>query len=190
MKKGAEKGNTVSVIALQQAAVAVTNLEASVAFYSDLLGLDYLGHQYLPPETVYELYGLQGVSVRYGWFKVGATASVICLYEFDPVNKTPYTFKPGRLGPLHFSLQVRDLTTLYNDLMAKGVEGVAPPKGRAIGMRSAFIKDPDGLLIELVDLGRHINPAIRIFGGVLDYINRLRRRSIPAPVNGACREKP
>ena len=51
-------------------------------------------------------------------------------------------------GYHHLGLQVRDLASVYNDLLSAGIEFTVPPKDTPSG-RLAFIKGPDNILIEL-----------------------------------------
>ena len=51
-------------------------------------------------------------------------------------------------GYHHLGLQVRDLASVYSDLLSAGIEFTVPPKDTPSG-RLAFIKGPDNILIEL-----------------------------------------
>jgi lactoylglutathione lyase len=56
----------------------------------------------------------------------------------------------------HIALTVTDLDGLLENLAEGGVEPESPPfrwKGRATGSYLAFIRDPDGYLIELAEPG-------------------------------------
>lgn len=177
----------MSVIGLQHVSASVENLDRSIEFYADLLGLDYLGTQWMVPDQVCEIFGLQGTKVRYGWFKVGRSG-IIELLEFDPQIKTPNHVKPNRPGQLHFALQVRNLDEMYKNLMEQGVEGLVKPKMIQGGSKVAFIKDPDGLVIELIEMGIFMLPRIHLFSGVLGFFERLKRKRAGQMAPGACRE--
>lgn len=175
-----------AVIDLHHTAATVSNLERSIAFYSDLLGLDPLGTRSLHAEEVYRLFGLQGVSAQYAWLRVGR-AGILELFEFDPPDKTTAVFRPTRAGHQFISFQVRHLEVLYRDLIRQGVEGMTPPRTIHAGVQIAFIKDPDGLVIELTDLGMMVTPMVKLFGGVLGFFERFKRRRTRVIPTGACR---
>ena len=176
----------MGIVGLQHASITVSNLERSIEFYSDILGMDYLGNQVMPAKQVYDIFGLQGVGVRYAWLRAGRSG-VIELFEFDPPDETPAEIQPARIGHLYFALQVRHLDSMYRELMKQGVKGMVEPMHLQVGTRIAFIKDPDGLIVELIDLGLYITPKIKIFGGLLGWIDRLKRkRSRAAIPTGAC----
>jgi catechol 2,3-dioxygenase-like lactoylglutathione lyase family enzyme len=63
----------------------------------------------------------------------------------------------GTEGPvasdkLSLWLQVRDLTTEFDRLSARGVEVVEPPVLKFWGLHEARLRDPDGLLLVLVEV--------------------------------------
>jgi catechol 2,3-dioxygenase-like lactoylglutathione lyase family enzyme len=177
----------MSVIGLQHVSISVADLDRSIEFYADLLGLNYLGTQWMIPEQVYEIFGLQGTKVRYGWFKAGRSG-VIELLEFDPQSNTPNSLNPNRPGQLHFALQVRNLDEMYKQLMEQGVEGLVKPRMIQGGSKVAFIKDPDGLVIKLIDMGLFMLPRIHIFSGVFGFFERMKRKRASQMAPGACRE--
>jgi lactoylglutathione lyase len=58
----------------------------------------------------------------------------------------------GSSGPSKFELgfKVDDCDTVYAELIAAGVATVTAPQTRPWGQRTAYVEDPDGNLIELV----------------------------------------
>jgi catechol 2,3-dioxygenase-like lactoylglutathione lyase family enzyme len=59
----------------------------------------------------------------------------------------------GDLGLVRFCLLTRDLNTVYERLRADGVEFPRPPQAGKDGMATiAICKDPDGTLIELLEI--------------------------------------
>ncbi len=176
----------MSVIGLQHASATVTDLEQSVKFYRDTLGLDYLGTRHMSPEKVYQFFNLQGVTAKYGWFMAGRS-TVLELYQFDPVDNGPFTFTPNKPGPHHFALEVRNLDAFFRELMTMGVKSVSPPEFIQGGFKVAYIKDPDGIVIELIDLGFFLAPKIQLVGKVKGLLDRLKRKRGTDLAPGACR---
>ncbi len=177
----------MSVIGLQHVSASVSDLGRSIEFYSDLLGLNYLGTQWMLPDQVYAIFNLQGTKVRYGWFKVGRSG-ILELLEFDPQSSAPNHLIPNRPGQLHFALQVRNLDEMYKELLEAGVEGLVLPRMMQGGSKVAYIKDPDGLVIKLIDMGLFMLPRIHVFSGVLGFLDRLKRKRASQMAPGACRE--
>ena len=77
---------------------------------------------------------------------------VIEIFEFQPQQESidvPW----NRVGLTHFSLNVRNVHKWRDHLVRKGVEIVSPPEQSPRGHWFFFVKDMDGNLIELMDLG-------------------------------------
>jgi lactoylglutathione lyase len=72
--------------------------------------------------------------------------------ELFPNGKNPIESPPDPIGYAHFCLRVADLDAALEHLKTLGVEpSVTPRTGRA-GQRLAFISDPDGNRIELMEI--------------------------------------
>lgn len=111
----------------------VADLDRSLAFYVDLLGLP-LGH-------------------RSGPFAQLATGTTrVSLYQRDAMAETlgralrpPEPDAPGfELGFL-----VADCDRAYDELVNAGAEPAVAPTDRRWGQRTAYVRDPDGHLVEL-----------------------------------------
>ena len=74
------------------------------------------------------------------------------IFEFAP-HQPPVPIPWNRVGLTHFSFNVRNTQRWYDYLTAKGVECVSRPEQSPRGHTFFFARDPDGTLIELMDLG-------------------------------------
>lgn len=115
------------------ASVLVADLDAALAFYTGVLGLQINAER---PDL-----GFDGA-----WLEVGAGQQIhlLALPNPDPVSDRPE--HPGR--DRHTALSVRDL-----DLFAARLEAAGIPFTRSrSGRRALFARDPDGNGIELVEV--------------------------------------
>ena len=55
-------------------------------------------------------------------------------------------------GYFHFAVEVTDLDTTYDDVLSAGATSVSAPAAAMMlpGLRYAYVKDPEGDLIELL----------------------------------------
>lgn len=114
--------------------LVVADLDRSVTFYADVLGLP-LGHRSGP----------------YAQFATGVTR--VACYERDAMASTlgmealraPAPDAPG----FELGFKVDDVDAAYAELIDAGAEPATPPRDRPWGQRTAYIRDPDGHLIEL-----------------------------------------
>ena len=132
--------------------IVVTNMEKSLKFYRDLLGLkikslvdeegqfldNMLAHENVK-NKVAKLYAKNGNAL------------------VELIDSKSYGNKKDRdfftIGASHFALTVDDLDETYDYLIKNGVKFTAPPQQSPDGFaKVTFCEDPDGTLIELVEV--------------------------------------
>ena len=111
----------------------VEDLDRALRFYTEVLGLR-LGHR----------------SGNYAQLDTGATR--LALYTRSAMAKTlgmslgaPAANAPG----FEVGFKVADVDAAFNELVAHGALPVVPPTDRFWGQRTAYVRDPDGHLVEL-----------------------------------------
>jgi catechol 2,3-dioxygenase-like lactoylglutathione lyase family enzyme len=141
-------------LAAHHCGIRVPNLDASIAWYRDLLGFSVANRDELPGGTRF-------VFMKHGDFylELFSDPSAAALPEGD------------YRGINHVAFVVKDLTAATEYLKRRGVEftsppafGKMPPAGPKMpAKRAAFLHDPDGTLIELMDQSG-LPEGIRDFG--------------------------
>lgn len=112
----------------------VEDLDRALSFYTDVLGLQ-LGHR----------------SGDYAQLKTGATR--LAFYTREAMAKTlGFSLKPPSDGTPGFEIgfKVEDLDAAFLEIVQKGARAAVHPTTRPWGQRTAYVRDPDGHLIELV----------------------------------------
>ena len=117
----------------------VEDLDRALGFYVDVLGLR-LGHRsgdYAQLDTG---------TTRLALYTRSAMAKILGMALDPPVSNAP-GFEVG--------FKVSDVDAAFTELIARGAQPVMPPTDRFWGQRTAYLRDPDGHLIELAqDRGR------------------------------------
>ena len=111
----------------------VEDLDRALRFYTGVLGLR-LGHR----------------SGDYAQLDTGATR--LGLYARSAMAKTlgmSLTTPPSNAPGFEIGFKVSHVDTVFSELVARGASPVVPPTDRFWGQRTAYIRDPDGHLIEL-----------------------------------------
>jgi catechol 2,3-dioxygenase-like lactoylglutathione lyase family enzyme len=115
--------------------VLVSDIKASLNFYQNLLGLEFVGETPLWFGTMHRL--------RFG-------SSDFKLIE-------PHTIPPkgaigleGQLGFRYVTFVVQNLSEVCSELLGQGIEFTVPEKELRPGIRIAMVKDPDGNIVEFV----------------------------------------
>ena len=130
---------TMKLTAPDYVILIVEDLDRALEFYTGVLGLK-LGHR----------------SGDYEQFDTGVTR--LALYTRNAMAKTlgmslerPSSNAPG----LEIGFKVDNVNAVVNQLVTRGASLAVAPMDRFWGQRTAYVRDPDGHLIELAqDLGR------------------------------------
>ena len=122
---------------LDYVVLIVSDLEASLAFYTGTLGLP-----------------LQHRAEHYAQIRAGTTR--LSLYTRDAMQETlgEALAPPSPTAPaFELGFKVPDCDAAFAELVAAGAPAVMPPTTRPWGQRTAYVRDPDGNLIELAQDG-------------------------------------
>ena len=129
------------------------DINRSVAFWTDVMGFEAkpIGERRQP--WIADFMGVPGAKVRlvhlYGH---GGHIEFIQFDEPDTVSN-PRGSQPGAA---HVCLRVKNVAALRNDILANGgsLQGELTKitEGIAAGLRGLYMRDPHGVLIELVEL--------------------------------------
>ncbi len=121
-------------------ALNCSDLDRSVAFYRDLLGLKEITRSVSPS-------GARVVALEAGGGKLE-------LFSAEEPASTPAAETPrSAAGFRHFALLVDDVDAAYGRLSAAGVMFTVLPRDARVFpdiARLAFCQDPDGILVELM----------------------------------------
>ncbi|HPE90250.1 MAG TPA: VOC family protein [Spirochaetia bacterium] len=151
------------------AGLTVSDFGAAVRWYHDTFGFLLVSEDELGPDRTAELfplYGVEGARVRMGFMRAPG-GSVLEIFEFSPKaeRRDPTWNAPGFT---HLAMNVSGVAAWYERLKAAGESFVTPPQ-RTGSVDWAFMRDPDGNLVELIDL-KALRPAIRLVGGALGAV--------------------
>ena len=130
-------------------AVTVSNLDRAVAFYRDTLGLDVLSEFSVGGEAFATGVGVDGASAEF--VQLDAGDARLELVEYTPEGQTRAEPRLNQPGATHLGLEVADLDAVY-EALPDGVETIAEPQSTESGTRICFVRDPDGTLVELLEL--------------------------------------
>ncbi|MDI3280680.1 MAG: VOC family protein [Bacillota bacterium] len=118
------------------AALRVRDLERSLAFYQQVLGLKLEKKQEIPAR------GLTLVTLRQGAF----------VLELLSGPGAPFSPAGGLAGPWdHLALYVEDLEEAVEELRRQGMPEEGPIRRAADGVRLYFFRGPDGERWELIE---------------------------------------
>jgi catechol 2,3-dioxygenase-like lactoylglutathione lyase family enzyme len=136
---------------VQHVGITVSDLDRSLAFYRDNFGLEPSFVMDLSGPELEAAIGVPGADLRLAFLPAGST--FIELLQYNSPTGQPYALHNYDAGASHVALGVDDVQVAYEELTAKGVTFVAAPgrtaTGPLAGTAYAYLKDPDGITIEL-----------------------------------------
>jgi catechol 2,3-dioxygenase-like lactoylglutathione lyase family enzyme len=131
------------VFVFDHVGLSVADLDAQRRFYADALGLTEVEEQFeMPAARVRSAILRAGDGLKIELIERGGSAP----QEFtDPYDGA------GTQGYFHWAVYVDDLDTAYESVLSAGAGEVsAPADAVRPGMRFAYVKDPEGNLLELI----------------------------------------
>ena len=144
----------MSVTGANNIGLHVHDLEGSLAFYRDRLGLEVTRvTPTLGPGPITAVSGTPQATVQIAMLRIPGSDVALTLAALDGVQRTPSRPAFQDPGAVHLSLSVDDLDPLLESLAAAGHPAVGPIAEITAGPRPArlaFVRDPDGFFVELV----------------------------------------
>jgi catechol 2,3-dioxygenase-like lactoylglutathione lyase family enzyme len=136
----------------------VSNLEATLSFFCDLLGLAASPVMEVENAHVRHIIGMPGAVLRISIVQVPG-GPVIELIQYVRPEGRKIDSTSCNPGAAHIAFQVEDIQKMYQDLSVKGVKFVNPPVwapgNDGTGKWGvAYLKGPDDITIELVEKQR------------------------------------
>lgn len=132
----------------------VTNLERSLAFYQETLGLELVGVMDRVGEDISRIVGFPDAFLKIAFLKLpGCDLSLELIEYVSPKGQLVDTraFNPGNS---HICFKVEDIHSAYTELREKGVRFKSEPvevlTGMGKGRKAVYFSDPDGINLELV----------------------------------------
>jgi catechol 2,3-dioxygenase-like lactoylglutathione lyase family enzyme len=109
----------------------VADVDAALDFYTGTLGLalDHRAGAYAQLATG---------QCRLALYERGAMAGTLGVAESD-------------VPAFEIGFKVADVDAAYAEVIGRGATAVVPPTDRAWGQRTAYVRDPDGHLVELAE---------------------------------------
>lgn len=136
----------------------VADLDRSVDFYVGLLGLELRSRHVTDAPYIGELVGYPGVELNVAFVGIPGSEHWLELLEYRNVNREAVDPANANPGTAHICLTVTDLRGLHARLEQAGVEFVSgpvmPTAGINQGRLALYMKDPDGIRVELLQLER------------------------------------
>ena len=143
------------VVAFNHFNVTVSDMDRSLAFWHGLLGLQLLGRGIVEYPHLDEIVGLENTRIEWAELALPAGGMIEVFRYHRPVGDAVRPRIPDP-GCTHVCLEVRELDQLVERLRDAGVEtrsrrAVPIPFGDWKDVKSIYVRDPDGVTVELIE---------------------------------------
>jgi catechol 2,3-dioxygenase-like lactoylglutathione lyase family enzyme len=147
-----------AVIGVDHFGVTVGDVERALVFWRDQLGLEEVGRGVIEWEHLDRLVALPDTKIEWVELRIPGGGTVELSQYHRPVGAPVAPGEENEPGRSHISLLVDDLASVLVDLRAGGVRArtdapVDIPVGAYTGGKAAYVFDPDGVEIELIERG-------------------------------------
>jgi catechol 2,3-dioxygenase-like lactoylglutathione lyase family enzyme len=134
--------------------VTVADLDRAVSFWARLLGATPRDRRVLEGPQLATMVGYPGIRIEACWLDLPGGTALELLRYLDR-DDTPYDPGTAHPGNVHVCLRVDDMDAAHAHAVACGARPVSErpievAAGPRAGARLAYLRDPDGVTIELV----------------------------------------
>jgi catechol 2,3-dioxygenase-like lactoylglutathione lyase family enzyme len=150
----------MTVTRIDHIGVTVSDLDRALGFYRDLLGLRVIADTTVAEPEVAELLGLDSVQLRIADLDSGDGRIVELIQYLEPKGRR-ISYESFDSATAHIAFTVDDLAALRGRLTVAGATMVSrrpitisEPGGAFDGATCLYVRDPDGLILELVQRPR------------------------------------
>jgi catechol 2,3-dioxygenase-like lactoylglutathione lyase family enzyme len=143
--------------AIHHVGITVRDLDASIRFYHDVLGLPIVTEPspWFDSPGLGPAVGVPGAALRQVCLQLGETIFELLEYRSPPGERTA-PLPSNEIGASHAAFLVDDIEATMADLEAKGITFFSPvnvvDEGVLAGWRWVYFADPDGYPLELVEV--------------------------------------
>jgi catechol 2,3-dioxygenase-like lactoylglutathione lyase family enzyme len=145
----------VRILRLDHVSVTTGDLDRSVRFYAELLGLPLRGRGEIEGPDVSAIVGMPGVRMRWAEVDLG-DGRIVELLEYVSPAGTPLAQTTADPGAAHFGFEVDDIDAVHALLVGHGVTVRSAPVTLEDddpawrGVRVLYALDPDGFTVEFL----------------------------------------
>ncbi len=143
---------TKKVIGYRHTGIIVENMELSLKFYRDILGLEIVQDFTDNSDYINKITNIKKGSAHFIKLKM-EDGSVLELLEYPSHRTKPHKLSILNVGIAHIALRVNSAEEMYTLLKSEGIKVLSEPVLSSEGIAKVFFCiDPNGLRVEIVEM--------------------------------------
>jgi len=161
VRRGSVEGSDAEgrVVGFFHCGISVADLDRSLGFYGDELGLEVLARRDATDDYLRRIHELPFTVVRMAFLGIPGSTTIIELLEYRGVDLNRPTYIPMDPATGHVCFLVDDVGALFDRLCARGYRARSPgpveiTAGPNRGSRAVYFEDPDGYPVEFIERPR------------------------------------
>lgn len=144
------------VLSVHHTSFTVSSLDRSVALFTEAFGLPLMSRALRDNAVIAHVTGVAGADVEIAYVR-GPTHDIELIEFHGPADRAVLRPRPCDVGFAHVAFTVRDLDVIVARAARYGAAPVNPPAvngagGPIAGSRIVYLRDADGLTIELIEV--------------------------------------
>ena len=131
--------------------ISVRDMERSLAFYRDLLGLELIFDSDVddvPPLSA--VVGMDNARGRVAWLRAGDTMIELWQWDHPEGRPLPVDYRPADKGVTHYALETDDVDGLYQRIVDAGFHANTEPLDLGLH-KTTYVRGPDDEIIEILE---------------------------------------
>jgi catechol 2,3-dioxygenase-like lactoylglutathione lyase family enzyme len=146
------------IISADHTGITVSDVEASLAFWRDILGFEFSHAAHQKGVLAEEITGVEGAEIKLAVLKTPAGHKIELLEYLAPADRKRANLRPCDIGSVHVALLVDELDLVLERVAASGWQPAGKPqtltRGPNAGKRVVYVRDPDGTTIEFMQIAK------------------------------------
>ena len=142
------------ICALRHIGLVVRNLERSLVFYQETVGLSLWKRDVEQGNYIENVVGIKGAVLEWAKLKT-PDGCLVELIQYHVHGQSDYSIEllpANKLGCSHIAFTVKNIDLLYETLTEKGYSCNSKPQLSPDGLvKVMYCHDPDGIILEMVE---------------------------------------
>ena len=131
--------------------ISVSDMEKSLSFYQDLLGLVLIFDSDVAANNrLSKVVGMDDAAGRVCWLRAGDTMIELWQWNQPSGRPLPEDYVPADRGVTHYAFEVDDVDELCERVVAAGYHANSKPQDLGLH-KTTYIKGPDSEIIEILE---------------------------------------